>query len=373
MNITYVSACLDSSGYAEAARNHIAALDHVGVTVNVKAVSFEGYRSDLGRIGTLVQSLIGRNPEGDIQVLHLTPQNYKNLVKEDKYNIGYCAWETDRLPTDWVPMINQLQEVWVPSEHNKVAFEESGITVPVQVMPHPFETDLPEEESSETVVANVSHEDFVFYSIFQWTERKNPLDLLKAYLTEFKRSDPVALVLKTYLVNPSNPQEANNIRNSIKAIKSKLYLKSYPKILLISSLLSRAQIRALHNEGDCYVALHRCEGFGIPFVEAMLAGNPVLATAYGGQEDFMGTQDNIDYMMTPTYGMPWPLYTGDMKWAQPDVLDARRKMRRMFENRDYAAATGAAGKNEVIEKLNYDVLGNRMKSRLEEIQKELSK
>lgn len=371
MNVTYVSACLDSSGYAEAARNHIAALDHVGVTVNVKPVSFEGYRSDLGRLGVLVQSLMNRNPDGRIQILHLTPQNYSAFTQPNKYNIGYCAWETDHLPKDWVPMINQLDEVWVPSEHNKKVFIHSGVVIPVEVMPHPLDVMATEEIVDDAVVANVNKNDFIFYSIFQWTERKNPVDLLKAYLTEFKREDPVALVLKTYIVNPSNIQEANRIKETIQAVKSKLYLKSYPKILLISSLLSRPQIAALHKQCDCYLSLHRCEGFGIPFAEAMLAGNPVLATGYGGQTDFMTSQNHIDYVLTPTYGMPWPLYTGDMNWAQPDILDARRKMREFYNNRESAKTLGKLGQNEVREKLNYDVLGTRMKNRLEVIQKGL--
>ncbi len=278
MNITYVSACMDSSGYAAAARNHIAALDHVGVTVNVKTVSFEGYRSDLGRLGTLVQSLINRNPEGKIRIIHLTPQNYANTIKSDKYNIGYAAWETDKLPNDWVLMINKLDEIWVPCEHNAVVFKESGIDIPVRVMPHPFDVDV-EPCGPLDSVANVSKGDFVFYSIFQWTERKNPLGLLQAYLTEFKHDEKGALVIKTYLMNPSNPQEGESIKKSIQEVKRKLWLPSYPKILLISSLLSSEQITALHAEGDCYVSLHRCEGFGIPAVDAMLAGNPTVVTA----------------------------------------------------------------------------------------------
>lgn len=373
MNVTYISSCLDSSGYAAAARNHIAALDHVGVTVNVKPVSFEGYRSDLGKLGTLVQSLINRNPEGNIRILHLTPQNYPKLIKSDKYNIGYCAWETDLLPSKWIPMINKLNEVWVPSTYNVKVFKNSGIVIPIQVMPHPFETDLAEQEIVDSVVANVKKEDFIFYSIFQYTVRKNPEDLLKAYLTEFKRSEPVALVLKTYLMNPSNIQEGESIKGAIQEIKKKLWMSSYPKVLLVSSLLSSAQITALHAEGDCYVSLHKSEGFGIPFADAMLAGNPAIVTGYGGQVDFMESQDLIDYCLTPVFGMPWDAYTGEMKWAQPNIMDARAKMRNLFENQDLAKKQGERGREEVKEKLNYDVLGNKMKTRLEEVERMLNK
>lgn len=374
MNITYVSAALDQSGYAEAARNHIAALDSVGVNVNVVPISFERYRSNLGRLGAIVQGLAGKNPAGDIQILHLTPQNYLKYKDPNKYNIGYVAWETDRFPDDWVDLINQMNEMWVPSTHNKQALEDSGVVLPVHVMPHPFNAELSATTEHSTIgkVANLDDDDFVFYSIFQWIQRKGPIDLLRAYLTEFSAEENVTLVLKTYLVNPNNLGEGAKIREIIQEVKKKLYLKSYPKILLITSLLSRNQIRILHQQGDCYVSLHYCEGFGVPLAEAMLAKNPVIATKYGGPIDFARSQQLVKYTMSPVYGMPWSHYTGHMNWAQPDLLDARKKMRHLFENRDRAKAIGEAGYKEITSRLSWEKIGNRMKNRLQAIQKEIA-
>jgi len=328
MDITYVSACADASGYGEAARNHIAALDSAGVKVNVKPISFEGYRSDLGKLGIAIQNMIGKHHGGKIQIIHATPENYIKFKSQIQYNICYCAWETDRLPFGWKELINQMDEVWVPSNHNKQVFINSGITKPICVMPHPFHNDDDEDTSKEIVISNIGKDDFVFYSIFQYLERKNPIDLLKAYLTEFKSNEKVVLVLKTYLTNPNNPAENERIKQRIKEIKSRLYLKEYPRVLLISSLLSREQMRTLHRQGDCYVSLHHCEGYGIPIAEAMLAKNPVIATRYGGPDDFAQSQMLLDYQMSPVYGMPWRHYTGDMNWAQPDVCQAKEYMRK---------------------------------------------
>jgi len=369
MDITYVSACSDSSGYAEAARNHIAALDSAGVRINVVPISFEGYRSDLGRLGAKIQGMIGKNPKGKIQIIHATPQNYPRYRDPNMYSIGYCAWETDKLPLGWKELINTMDEAWVPSVHNKKVLETSGVKKPVYVMPHPFHQD--DDEEAPSLVANVNKGDFVFYSIFQWHERKNPVDLLLAYLTEFGPDDKVALILKTYLVNPKNATEANKVKEIIKEVKSKLYFKKYPKILLISSLLSKGQIKTLHSQGDCYISLHRCEGFGIPLAEAMLAKNPVIATGYGGPVDFMQSQMLVEYQMTPVFGMPWSHYTGDMKWAQPDIIQARDYMRWVFENRNEAKQMGKAGYKYVTEKLSWQKVGLQMRERLEEIKKEL--
>ena len=51
---------------------------------------------------------------------------------------------------------------------------------------------------------------------------------------------------------------------------------------------------------DCYVSLHRSEGFGLTPAEAMYLGKPVIATAYGGVMEFM-TPENaylVDHTMT---------------------------------------------------------------------------
>lgn len=370
MRVRYVSACMDASGYAEAARNHIVALSESGVKVDVKPVSFERYRSDLGMLGAKVANLISDNNSAKIQILHLTPENYRHLIDENKYNIGYAAWETSKLPDTWVGKINQLDEVWVPCQHNKECFLSSGVQIPVQVMPHPFKQEYGQGTETKNVIANTADDEFVFYSIFQWTERKNPSGLLRAYLTEFKPHEKVSLVLKTYLVNPENPGEATKIKSTIREIKSRLYIKDFPKMLLISKLLSREQISSLHTEGDCYVNLHRCEGFGIPLVEAMLHEKPVITTTYGGPQDFITTDTGypVPYIMTPCYGMPWNTYTGHMEWAEPDIMAARRQMREVFENQKAAKQKGKAARKFVQENLSWEAIGQLMKNRIEEIE-----
>lgn len=374
MKVSYISACLDASGYAEAARNHIAALAHAGVKVDVKPVSFEGFRSDLGKLGAFVTSMVNQHASNKVQILHLTPQNYRKYITENTYNIGYCAWETDKLPDKWVPKINDLNEVWVPCEHNKTAFENSGIKIPVFVMPHPFNPEFIEKDDIQaSLLSNKRDDEFMFYSIFQWHERKHPLALLKAYLTEFDPKDKTCLVLKTYLANPSNHLEVQKIKSLIKEIKAKLYMSEFPKVLLVSTLLSRGQIQALHDIGDCFVSLHRCEGFGLPIAEAMLAENPVITTGYGGPEDFVTKESgyNIPYTLTPCYGMPWDSYTGKMCWAEPDIMAARAAMRELYENQKRAKEMGKAGRKSLLSTNHWDIIGKRMRDRLETIEENL--
>jgi len=137
--------------------------------------------------------------------------------------------------------------------------------------------------------------------------------------------------------------------------------------------LTSSEMYALHQRGDCFVSLNRCEGFGIPIAEAMQFEKPVVATSYGGPVDFL-TEDTgypVDHMVTPVFGMPWDMYKGYMNWAEPDLLHARRLMRQVYENREEARARGQAAKAWVDENLSWEKIGQEMAARLKEIEERL--
>lgn len=369
--VTYITACADSSGYAESARNNIAALAAAGIDTEVLPVSFESFRSDLGKLGHQVKSMYTDKPTAPIRLIHTTPNLYHNWAQPNYYNIGYTAWETSRLPPDWVEHLNKMNEVWVPSEHNKTVFLNSGVTVPLYVIPHTFNFQLYKEERRDNAIEGLTSDEFVFYSVFQWTERKGPAELLKAYLTEFTAGDNVALVLKTYMVTPGNPAEKERIIKEIMFIKDRLHLNNYPKILLISRLLSRGQIFSLHDSSDCYLSFHRDEGFGVPIAEAMLAGNPVICTNYGGSTQFVKPEHAypVDYKLTPVFGMPWENYKGNTEWADIDIMDARKKMRYVYNNKSEAREMGVKGQEYVRTNLSWERIGSLMKERIDSINK----
>jgi glycosyltransferase involved in cell wall biosynthesis len=364
-----VGAVFNSSGYSDAARNYVMALSHQGLGVEVVPLNFEKFKSDHGKVGQWVKNMVCHNPTADIQIVHTVPEVFEQFMDMNKYTIGYTAWETDRMPGKWVEKINQLDEVWVPSKYNYEVFKNSGIDIPINIIPHTFNRKVFEEETASVSIEGVSSNDYIFYSIFQWIERKAPVSLLKAYLSEFTGNENVCLVLKTYLFNPTDTGERDKIKQVIGDIKMKLRMSNYPKILLVTDILTKPQIHAIHKSCDCCLSFHRSEGFGLVPAEAMMAGNPVIATDYSGTTDFVTPRTGfpIDYQLTPVYGMPWEAYTGDMVWADIDIMDARKKMRWVFENRNQARGTGVMGKQFIDEHLSWDTIGQLMKNRLEEI------
>lgn len=365
--LKYTGAVFDTSGYASAARNYIVSLIESGeIDLTVGVVSFEGQKTTHGALQQKIQPYVGRNVKHDIQIVHLTPENFPSIRVGGKYNIAYTVWETDKLPHKWVELCNIMDEIWVPSQWNVEVFKNSGVTRPIYCIPHIIE---PWDMSDACNVTVANNDVYVFYSIFQWLERKNPVALLKAYLTEFNAQDKVALALKTYRMN-TTPKEQQVIKEDIQRIKKSLQIDNMPSLLFFGELMPIEHMKGFHTRGDCFVLPHRAEGFGIPLAEAMSLGKPTIGTGYSGNTEFMNRENSflIDYQETPVSGMIFPNYHGYMTWSEPDIMNLRKHMRYCYENRDAAELKGKRAAKYVRENLSSKKIGGLMIKRLKEIQ-----
>lgn len=366
--IKYIGPFLDGSGYAKASRGNILALHSMGVPITLEHVSFDQPQPDLGKEGKLLRSLIDNDIEYNVIITHMLPHFWDRYREEDKTLVGYTVWETSKLPTEWVENINKAEKVLVSCEWSKGVFEDSGVSIPVGVVPHGISMKNYVDVKPYSI-SGISESTFVFYSIMQWTERKNPVDLLRAYWYAFQNDEDVALVLKAHGANYDD-KEKETLKNKIRLAKRLTTLEKYPKVYLISDLLTDDDIRGLHFRGDCYVSLDRGEGFGLSPFAAGAVGNPIVVTGYGGVTEF-AKKDNsslIDYNLEPVYGMPQsPWYQGDQLWANAHLVHAAELMQDVYDNRENGKIAGKRLQEYIGRNFNWKSIAEKLMWELEQI------
>jgi len=304
--IRYTGPIFNNSGYARACRGNILALHQAGIPLNLNPISFEGANPELGEDGKILKSLVNNGSEYNVNFIHTTPEFWQKHRINGLINVGFTIWETTKLHPDWSNYINNnVDKVLVGCSWNKEVFKDSGITIPIGVVPHGI--NMKESDNVEPFnISGVDENDYMFYGIFQWTERKHPLALLKGYFQAFEGIKDSVLVLKTYR-NDYSDKEKTAIRETIRRLKIIMPMSSYPKIIFLSNMLTEQEIVSLHKRGDCYVSFDRGEGFGLSPFQAGSEGNPIIVTGFGGSTEY-AKEDNsylIDYQLTPVFGMPW--------------------------------------------------------------------
>jgi GT2 family glycosyltransferase/glycosyltransferase involved in cell wall biosynthesis len=341
------------SGYAASSRSFVESLDSQGVALAYKYVYGPGTvfpvdepeHSD-SYIVNMVRSRAFST--SSIQVVYAQGDVFERNT--GKYKIGYTMLEVDGLPPEWVRQANLMNEVWVPSHFNEKTFRDSGVTVPINVIP----LGVDPAYFSPGIRGRKVDEDFTFLSIFEWGERKAPDILLRAFSDEFSRTEPVSLLCKANNFDPSV-----SIRGEI----SKLGLRKNGGRIFVAEnqILQRYELGVLYRSADCFVLPTRGEGWGMPILEAMACGLPVIATNWSSQVDFMNTSNSLPLdveALVPAVAK-CPYYEG-YRWAQPSYEHLRTLMRWVFEHRDEARAIGQRAAKDAVNLWSWSSATQRM-------------
>jgi len=368
VSIKYSGPWAEASGYAQANRNIIQAISETNVDLVTELQVYANHQTDYGNqfnIAKLRQNKHGNYP---IKVLHITPNVYQKHKEVGKYNIGHLFWETTRMSDKWAWYLNEVREIWTGCEANVNTFKEMGFVGKIFKFPQPLEVNRDEKPKQ------IEHaRGFIFGSVFQWTERKNPKALLKAYWKEFENDVDVTLVIKTYGLG-FEKHETDKIYNQIEEWKKEFKQERYPNTLIIDYLLTSKEVHELYESYDAMVFTHRFEGWGIPIAESLVHAKPVISTNIGGVHEWISDSGmyKVGYKLIDVFGMSWAEQYNcpGNKWAEIDETELRQKMRHVYTNRDEAKNCALRGRKEVREKFNFKTVGNLMKDRIEEIYRE---
>jgi glycosyltransferase involved in cell wall biosynthesis len=212
---------------------------------------------------------------------NLLNQKYPNLFTLGKFKIGYFLWELPDFPERHANALSMVDHIWCPTRFVQESFIKT-IKKVILAIPLPVITP-PRSGYDFRRALGVPRESFVSLYMFDMhstVNRKNPHGVIKAFI-EFSKNNPDAyLFLK---LNRAQSSQLGELE----------YIKDYRNIKVINQILTPNQISDLYRSADCYLSLHRSEGFGRTLVEALRNGLYVISTNFSGPNDFLNDENSL--------------------------------------------------------------------------------
>jgi glycosyltransferase involved in cell wall biosynthesis len=360
---------LDMSGYAAAARGYIRSADSVGMKILAVDRSRSANLKNKG-IDQPILDMYNRLSQTVVQkdcpaVQHQVPDQFARDSRTSR-SIAFTIFEMANVPSTWVPYCNDVDEIWTGSEYSKKSFLNSGVKVPVHVLPHAIDIDLFEDAQPWTIS---NKRGFTFLSVFDFTPRKNWQELLRAYWHAFKSKDDVCLILKVFFGDFSNDSRADIIRRILR-YRNSLNVTDCAPILLYGYDVPNSDMAGLYKAADCYVGISK-EGFGLSYCEAMAAGCACIGPEVGGTRQFMNEKNSFlikyigDEKISPEMVALNPIFDG-LTWPQHDWQHLSEIMRQVVQNKDKRIEVAKNGKEFIEENLTFKAIGERMRLLLDE-------
>jgi glycosyltransferase involved in cell wall biosynthesis len=355
----------EALGLGEAARLYVRSLGAAGVPVSTTAVRpdlpVEEDQRTIERSGSRRYEDVRDPLEPAFNLACLNGDHLQELIRargidvlEGRPTIGQWGWETDVLPSSWLGAFEHVIEVWV---YSNFMAQNLGRLLPVPVVVVPPPIVAPDPAGGSVHVAQDDRFTFlVMLDFFSTLQRKNPLGAIAAFMRAFAPGEGPRLLIKT--INARFRPEADDELRAAAADR--------PDVEFVDGFLETADKAALISRADCFVSLHRSEGFGLPLAEAMALGTPLIATGYSGNTDFAGPRNSwvVDYSLTRV-GPDSEIYPAHGTWAEPDIDHAAELMRQVWSDRGEAERRARRAQADVQERYAPAVVGAIARARLE--------
>lgn len=353
-------------GVGEVARSNLRCLDKTTYTYVLNNVIDPDSRNF-----ELTDAKLSLDNPYRINLIHINADQLPGFVQakgsdyfKNRYNIGHWEWELSEFPKEWWNAFQYLDEIWVSSHFIQESIAEIS-PIPVFTVPPALKNGIDEEPCCDREFFNIPKDAFVFLFMFDFASfmaRKNPQAIIKSFLHAFSAQDNAVLVIKT--------SHANFHEDEFRQLVD---LAATANVIIFDKVLSAKQVRSLMMHADCYVSLHRCEGFGLTLFEAMSLAKPVIATAYSGNTDYMNAKNSflVDYKLVEIDQDYGPYKKGYL-WAEPDLSQAANLMRYVYEHQEEAKAIGQLASKFLLNNFSVEQISKIYQRRLDAIENRLS-
>ncbi|WP_431476285.1 glycosyltransferase family 4 protein [Massilia eburnea] len=309
-----------------------------------------------------------------INVFHINgdeiKQAWKHLGHPEQlpgYNVIYPLWELPRYPEEWASQLDRFDEIWAPSRFIMESLEKV-CTKPIYHMPLSCQVSLSGFMGRRYFgIPEADYTFLFFYDLRSFSTRKNPAGVLRAFrsLLAKRPYSKAHLVIKVNGVD-TNPAAFAELQQQVANLHN--------GVTLIQHVMTGDEVKNLVRCCDCFLSLHRSEGYGFGCAEAMALGRPVIATAYSGNMDFMVPEASrgVDYKLIPVLEGEYPHHENQV-WADPDYDQAVGFMVEMLDAPAKGRALGAVARRHMQNRFAYRPTGLNYVNRLDAIRRNLGK
>lgn len=348
-------------GLGVAARGMAAAFQAGGIPFNVINLEQGNYSSHTNYSWSHKEV---RDSRYDITVVCVNPDNSFHLrtqvspkILGDCYVIGNWYWELPQIPDAWLSEFEFTDEVWAASHFIRDAVA-TKTAAPVVYIPPVVQ--LRPAKAYSRADLGLPERRFLFLAMFDASsvlERKNPLGVLRAFKKAFADDDAsVGLILKF-----------NNTRMNQSFLRD-IQGQLAENVFVVDRPMSQDEVSSLIESTDCFVSLHRSEGFGLGPAEAMSVGKPAIMTNWSGNTDYM-TSDNciaIDYELVELEKDYGPYQKGQY-WAEPDLDQAAHFMKKVVSEPQLRERLGYHAERTIKSRFSPEEVGQIIQQRLQQI------
>lgn len=361
-----------ASGLGQATRLSAGILAKTGLKVNCVNFGLDNPAPEgFSKVGA-----VSDYKRAKINLIHLNAESiplvyaYAPDVFSRAYNIGYFYWELDSPALCHYLGMELLDEIWVSTEYG-VSIYQPEIDKPVTNVGMCYEAlDAIDHDSSRALINQrfrLSGDEFLFlvaFDSYSFIQRKNPVGVLQAFQQAFEGIEDVRLIIKTQNRDNVSDTVQERMWNRIDAI-----LARDPRIMVMNETLSYEALLQLKAASDCYISLHKSEGWGFGMIEAMNLHVPVVCTAYSGNMDFCSDETAwlVDYEEVALGPDDYIFVRKGQKWAEPDVEDAAAKLRAVYSDPIARKARADAAFETVHRDFSEKAIAERYGDRLREI------
>ena len=335
-------------------------------------IKTQGYNVTLNvmapQTSTAVDDLLTSKIDASIQIYNINADRLgvvrgrlKRKTSNGAYKINMPFWELSRFPSAWVKNYQGIDEVWAASRFIQAALQ---TVLPLPVIWLPPAVTLAQFVPRSRSYFKLPEHTFLFHYNFDFSSfatRKNPQAAIAAYRLAFRNKQvtiPTALVIKTRGYDSKGKA----------LVQLKEFTADEPDIYILNREMTYDETLALMNCCDCYISLHRSEGFGYTPAEAMLLEKPVIATDYSGTKDFINPDTGfpVQSSLIPVRENEYPFWQ-NQTWAEPEIEHAAWLMRKIITDETPTRAIARRGKAKILNDYSGQATGKRLKKRLEQL------